>query len=132
MFQEIQLYMGDRNPRRSSKGTEPTYDPDILAVGIIYKAHIFEILRDELYLQLCKQTNKTKEVDSMRKGWELIASAIEIEKDEKGAPAPTPVGLYLGCTHERSVLCLDDKTKVTLPSKLFPSEKAIPELSPIG
>ena len=25
-----------------------------------------------------------------------------------------------------------DKTKVTLPSKLFPSEKAIPELSPIG
>ena len=76
MFQDIQLYMGDRNPRRSSKGTEPPDDLDILAVGVIYKAHIFEVLRDELYLQLCKQTNKTKEVDSMRRGWELMAICL--------------------------------------------------------
>ena len=76
MFQDIKLYMGDRNPRRSSKGTEPPFDPDTTAVGIICMSQNFPTLRDELYLQLCKQTNKTKEVDSMRRGWELMAICL--------------------------------------------------------
>lgn len=64
-FQAIMKYMGDYPSRRPRHGNEMT---DL----IFSKPLQSEVLRDELYVQLCKQTTKNISDVSEERGWELL------------------------------------------------------------
>eukprot|EP01006_Ploeotia_vitrea_P027799 TRINITY_DN60566_c0_g1_i2.p1 TRINITY_DN60566_c0_g1~~TRINITY_DN60566_c0_g1_i2.p1 ORF type:complete len:674 (+),score=448.69 TRINITY_DN60566_c0_g1_i2:161-2182(+) len=67
-FKNIMSYMGDR---KSSK-SEIEHVTKLLRSAMTSPAG----LRDEIYLQLCKQTRKNPRVESTVKGWELILSCL--------------------------------------------------------
>jgi Rho GTPase-activating protein 39 len=68
MFKEIQMYMGDR-ARASGK------TPSQVALSVVTTAWSTPELRDELYLQLSKQTEGNDNIVTCEKGWELMAIA---------------------------------------------------------
>lgn len=69
-FKLILGYMGDR----SIKGKTP----DRLALELTTKGWNTPILRDEIYLQLCKQTTDNFRPESLRSGWELMAICLAL------------------------------------------------------
>jgi RhoGAP domain/MyTH4 domain len=75
-FRKIQFLMGDRlekknNVRSSSfaklNGDEFSYITELLQLGLSKSP-----LRDELYIQVCKQIHGNPSLSSVQKGWELL------------------------------------------------------------
>ncbi|XP_043923259.1 rho GTPase-activating protein 39 [Protopterus annectens] len=67
IFKLIQMYMGDRKAKA-----------DLLnvALEIVTKGWSMQGLRDELYIQLCRQTTENFRYDSLARGWELMAICL--------------------------------------------------------
>ncbi|XP_053501860.1 rho GTPase-activating protein 39 isoform X2 [Ictalurus furcatus] len=67
LFKHIQTYMGDRR----GKG-----EPLVVALEIAVRGWSNQGLRDELYIQLCRQTTENFRYDSLQRGWELMAICL--------------------------------------------------------
>ncbi|KAI8884398.1 Rho GTPase activation protein [Backusella circina FSU 941] len=64
-FKLIQILMGDR--------PKPRHFNDIEALQTLLECGITKgPLRDEIYVQICRQLNKNPKSDSIRKGWEIM------------------------------------------------------------
>ncbi|XP_015209707.1 rho GTPase-activating protein 39 isoform X2 [Lepisosteus oculatus] len=68
IFKLIQMYMGDRRAKT---------DPLNVALEIVVKGWSCQGLRDELYIQLCRQTTENFRYDSLERGWELMAICLD-------------------------------------------------------
>ncbi|XP_030026708.2 rho GTPase-activating protein 39 isoform X2 [Manduca sexta] len=69
LFRLVQIYMGDRKAR-------PGMTLNSVAHDILHAAYANEKLRDELYVQLCRQTTENPLRDSLLRGWELLAVCL--------------------------------------------------------
>ncbi|XP_041433131.1 rho GTPase-activating protein 39 isoform X2 [Xenopus laevis] len=67
MFKLVQVYMGDRQART---------DRNQVALVLVTKCWSMQGLRDELYMQLVKQTTNNMSYRSLSYGWELIAISL--------------------------------------------------------
>ena len=70
VFRLIQVYMKDRKTK-DKEATITSLAQDIIEVG-----YNKDMLRDEIYVQLCKQTNGNPNLESLRRGWELLALCL--------------------------------------------------------
>lgn len=69
MFRLVKIYMGDRK-------LQSGMTMNSVALDIISMAYNFPSLRDELFVQLCKQTTDNQRFTSLCRGWELMALAL--------------------------------------------------------
>uniref|UniRef100_A0A0A9XYD1 Rho GTPase-activating protein 39 n=1 Tax=Lygus hesperus TaxID=30085 RepID=A0A0A9XYD1_LYGHE len=69
IFKLVQTYMGDRKAKQGSTQEGALLD-------ICQLAHQKAALRDELYIQICRQTTENPRRDSLRRGWELMAICL--------------------------------------------------------
>ncbi|CAL7942001.1 unnamed protein product [Xylocopa violacea] len=69
LFRLVQVYMGDRK-------TNVGMTLDSVAMDIVNTAYSKPPLRDELYVQICRQTTENPRKDSLRRGWELMAVCL--------------------------------------------------------
>lgn len=69
VFKMVQTYMGDRKGKQGSSS-------DAVLLDICLLAHSKAALRDELYIQICRQTTENPRKESLRKGWELMAICL--------------------------------------------------------
>ena len=69
IFRLIQIYMGER--RAKAGMTINSVAAEITGRGFVRVA-----LRDEIYVQLCKQTTENLSRESLRRGWELLAICL--------------------------------------------------------
>lgn len=69
MFRRVQMYMGDRKARPGATFSS-------LLMDILGAAHNQALLRDELFVQLCKQTTENPRKESLVLGWELLTIAL--------------------------------------------------------
>ncbi|XP_055329240.1 rho GTPase-activating protein 39-like [Paramacrobiotus metropolitanus] len=69
MYRLIQMYMGDRKAKDSK-----THDG--MALELTRMAWQKPTLRDELFIQICKQTTENHKSESLRRGWELMAICL--------------------------------------------------------
>lgn len=69
MFKLVQIYMGDRKARAGMSLNSVVMD--IAAVAVANQP-----LRDELYVQLCRQTTENHIRDSLISGWELMTICL--------------------------------------------------------
>ncbi|XP_067654660.1 rho GTPase-activating protein 39-like isoform X1 [Haliotis asinina] len=67
VFKYILMYMGDRKTKQA---------PMSVALDIITKGWSIPQLRDEIYIQLCRQTTENKKEESLQRGWELMAVCL--------------------------------------------------------
>ncbi|KAG7331693.1 hypothetical protein KOW79_005662 [Hemibagrus wyckioides] len=67
LFKYIQTYMGDRKGKN---------EPLAVALEIAVRGWSNQGLRDELYIQLCRQTTENFRYDSLQRGWELMAICL--------------------------------------------------------
>ncbi|XP_053309601.1 rho GTPase-activating protein 39-like isoform X2 [Spea bombifrons] len=67
MFKMVQVYMGDRQART---------DRNQVALVLVTKCWSLQGLRDELYMQLVRQTTNNMSYRSLSLGWELIAISL--------------------------------------------------------
>ncbi|XP_063311848.1 rho GTPase-activating protein 39-like isoform X1 [Pelobates fuscus] len=67
MFKMVQIYMGDRQART---------DRNQVALILVTKCWSLQGLRDELYMQLVRQTTNNMTYRSLSLGWELIAISL--------------------------------------------------------
>ncbi|XP_073415504.1 rho GTPase-activating protein 39-like isoform X1 [Dendrobates tinctorius] len=67
MFKLVQIYMGDRQGRT---------DRNQVALVLVTKCWTVQGLRDELYMQLVRQTTNNMTYRSLSLGWELIAISL--------------------------------------------------------
>ncbi|XP_057697030.1 rho GTPase-activating protein 39 [Corythoichthys intestinalis] len=67
IFKLIQTYMGDRRTKA---------DPLCVALEVVVRGWSNQGLRDELYIQLCRQTTENFRYDSLERGWELMAVCL--------------------------------------------------------
>ncbi|XP_017293209.1 rho GTPase-activating protein 39 [Kryptolebias marmoratus] len=67
LFKLIQTYMGDRRSK---------VDPISVALEVVVRGWSNQGLRDELYIQLCRQTTENFRYDSLERGWELMAICL--------------------------------------------------------
>ncbi|XP_062314672.1 rho GTPase-activating protein 39-like isoform X1 [Osmerus eperlanus] len=70
MFRLVQVYMGERSPR---SGRLPPHNSGLTLVTWGWSV---QGLRDELYVQLVKQTTDNPGLASLRAGWELLAICL--------------------------------------------------------
>lgn len=77
MFKLVQIYMGDRKARDGMSLNS-------VALDIITTALAQPQLRDELYVQLCRQTTENHMRESLIRGWELFAVCLSFVP-----PSPT-------------------------------------------
>ncbi|KAB0801536.1 hypothetical protein PPYR_05890 [Photinus pyralis] len=84
MFRQVQMYMGDRKAR-------PGISLNSLLVEIITVSYTQCVLRDELFLQLCRQTTENPRRESLLRGWELLTIALSFIN-----PSPTFQPALLG------------------------------------
>eukprot|EP00041_Stephanoeca_diplocostata_P020374 m.454008 g.454008 ORF g.454008 m.454008 type:complete len:554 (+) comp21561_c0_seq2:567-2228(+) len=77
LFRLVQMCMGDRNARGRSFVK--------IALTVVVKTWSVPNLRDELYLQLCKQTtsNNSNVPTSCERGWELMAISVNFNPPSK-------------------------------------------------
>ncbi|KAK2177454.1 hypothetical protein NP493_597g01042 [Ridgeia piscesae] len=68
MFRSIQTYMGDTKKAKLSLSNT--------ALEIVTKGWSILGLRDEIYIQLCRQTTENKRDESLSRGWELMATCL--------------------------------------------------------
>ncbi|XP_055705613.1 rho GTPase-activating protein 39 isoform X2 [Phlebotomus papatasi] len=69
LFKLVQIYMGDRKARQGMSLNSVVIDIISLAVQQ-------PPLRDELYVQLCRQTTENPSRESLIRGWELMAICL--------------------------------------------------------
>lgn len=69
LFRLVQIYMGDRKAR-------PGMTLNSVAQDILHATYTDVTLRDELYVQLCRQTTENPLRDSLLRGWELLAVCL--------------------------------------------------------
>ncbi|CAM1309105.1 ARHGAP39 (predicted) [Pycnogonum litorale] len=69
LFKLIQIYMGDRKAKNGQL-------PDNVALEITVCGWSKQALRDELYIQICRQTNDNPQRESLCAGWELMAICL--------------------------------------------------------
>ncbi|KAK2587563.1 hypothetical protein KPH14_003691 [Odynerus spinipes] len=69
LFRLVQVYMGDR---KANVGMTL----DGVAMDIVNTAFSKPPLRDELYVQICRQTTENPRKESLRRGWELMAICL--------------------------------------------------------
>lgn len=69
MFKLVQIYMGDRKARAGMSLNSVIRDIAVMAVTQ-------PPLRDELYVQLCRQTTENHIRESLIRGWELLAICL--------------------------------------------------------
>ncbi|XP_016108087.1 rho GTPase-activating protein 39-like [Sinocyclocheilus grahami] len=67
LFRLIQSYMGDRRGK---------CEPLVVALEVAVRGWSCQGLRDELYIQLCRQTTENFRYDSLQRGWELMAICL--------------------------------------------------------
>lgn len=84
LFKLVQIYMGDRKARQGMTLNSVAMDIIATAVGAAQ-------LRDELYVQLCRQTTENPSPDSLIRGWELLAICLSFIP-----PSPTFQPALLG------------------------------------
>jgi hypothetical protein len=82
-FKLVQIYMGDRKARQGM--TVNSVALDIATLGYSKVP-----IRDEIYVQLCKQTTDNPKKESLRRGWELTAICLSFFP-----PSPT----FSSCLH---------------------------------
>lgn len=68
MFKLVQTYMGDRQVTR--------LDRRHVALHVVTKCWSMQGLRDELYVQLIRQTTDNLNLSSLCAGWELMAISL--------------------------------------------------------
>ena len=68
-YRLIQIYMGDRKAK-------PDMTINTVAFDITTMGYNKPSLRDEILVQLCKQTTDNPKKDSLRRGWELMAICL--------------------------------------------------------
>lgn len=83
-FKLVQIYMGDRKARFGMTLNS-------VAMDIINQCVANPWLRDELYLQLCRQTTENPKRESLIRGWELLAICLAFVP-----PSPTFQPALLG------------------------------------
>ncbi|XP_037528418.1 rho GTPase-activating protein 39 isoform X1 [Rhipicephalus sanguineus] len=69
LFKLIQAYMGDRKWKAT---------PEQVSVEIATRGWSQAPLRDELYMQICRQTTDNPRAESLLRGWELMAVCLGI------------------------------------------------------
>ena len=70
LFRLLQIYMGDRRAK-------PNMTINSVALDITNKGYSKTQLRDEIFVQLCKQTTENvNSRESLRRGWELMAICL--------------------------------------------------------
>lgn len=69
LFKLVQIYMGDRKARAGMSLNSVVLD--IITVAVAQPQ-----LRDELYVQLCRQTTENHMRESLIRGWELMAICL--------------------------------------------------------
>jgi len=62
-FTLVLKYMGDKSSKKS---------PELIIHHLLEKGHTTLEMRDELYCQVCKQTNNNPNTESCEKGWQLM------------------------------------------------------------
>uniref|UniRef100_A0A8C5RZX5 Rho GTPase activating protein 39 n=1 Tax=Laticauda laticaudata TaxID=8630 RepID=A0A8C5RZX5_LATLA len=67
IFKLIQMYMGDRRSKTDQLN---------VALEIATKGWSMQGLRDELYIQLCRQTTENFRYESLARGWELMSICL--------------------------------------------------------
>ncbi|EDW84548.2 uncharacterized protein Dwil_GK13079 [Drosophila willistoni] len=77
LFKLVQIYMGDRKARMGMSLNS-------VAIDIITASLPQQQLRDELYVQLCRQTTENPKRESLIRGWELMAICLSFVP-----PSPT-------------------------------------------
>lgn len=81
IFRLIQIYMGERRAKAGMTINS-------VAVDITGRGYAKPALRDEVYVQLCKQTTENLSRESLRRGWELLAICLSFFPPSKTfAPA---------------------------------------------
>eukprot|EP00095_Tigriopus_kingsejongensis_P006358 snap_masked-scaffold42_size484952-processed-gene-1.9 protein:Tk06358 transcript:snap_masked-scaffold42_size484952-processed-gene-1.9-mRNA-1 annotation:"hypothetical protein Phum_PHUM046570" len=68
-FRLMQIYMGDRRAKQGMTINS-------VALEITTKGYTQPKVRDEIYVQLCKQTTENLNRESLRRGWELMAICL--------------------------------------------------------
>ena len=81
LFKLIQIYMGDKKSKQVASLN--------VCLELTIKGWSLPSIRDELYLQLIKQTHENNNEESLQRGWELMCKISEAS--------------FL-CTHERALL----------------------------
>ncbi|XP_021713386.1 hornerin isoform X2 [Aedes aegypti] len=84
LFKLVQIYMGDRKARVGMSLNSVAIDIIAMAMGQAQ-------LRDELYIQMCRQTTENPSRDSLIRGWELMAICLSFVP-----PSPTFQPALLG------------------------------------
>ncbi|XP_052902093.1 uncharacterized protein LOC128309689 isoform X2 [Anopheles moucheti] len=84
LFKLVQIYMGDRKARIGMSLISVAIDIVTMAMGQAQ-------LRDELYIQMCRQTTENPSRDSLIRGWELMAICLSFVP-----PSPTFQPALLG------------------------------------
>lgn len=69
LFKLVQIYMGDRKARAGMTLNSVAIDIITMAVGT-------QQLRDELYVQLCRQTTENPLRESLIRGWEMMTICL--------------------------------------------------------
>ena len=69
VFRWVQIYMSDRKAKQGM--TINSVALDITSLGYARSP-----LRDEIFVQLCKQTTENPKKESLRRGWELLAICL--------------------------------------------------------
>ncbi|XP_037944556.1 uncharacterized protein LOC119677329 [Teleopsis dalmanni] len=77
LFKLVQIYMADRKARAGMSLNS-------VAIDIIVSSLPQQQLRDELYVQLCRQTTENPKRESLIRGWELMAICLSFVP-----PSPT-------------------------------------------
>ncbi|XP_047495766.1 serine-rich adhesin for platelets-like isoform X6 [Penaeus chinensis] len=69
LFRLVQIYMSDRKPK-------PGMTLNSVGLDIVNMCYNTVGLRDELFVQICRQTTENHKRDSLRRGWELLAICL--------------------------------------------------------
>ncbi|XP_069954957.1 serine-rich adhesin for platelets isoform X2 [Cherax quadricarinatus] len=69
LFRLVQIYMSDRKPK-------PGMTLNSVGLDIVTMCYNTLGLRDELFVQICRQTTENHKRDSLRRGWELLAICL--------------------------------------------------------
>lgn len=76
VFKLIQTYMGDRRGKSGGSGGGGGPSLASVALDIMVKGWSIPGLRDEIYIQLCRQTTDNRKDDSLLRGWELLGVCL--------------------------------------------------------